>query len=138
MASRQQKGFSLIEVLVAATIMFSVLVSAYLAFQSSIIASAKAQSRIELLAEIPRIRSNITEALRVQGLLQGRGALGQSIYVWEAAPKSQGVALDMSAQSSSGSDFVEREFYLWNVTVNVELDGQSREFTFTEFTWGNQ
>lgn len=138
MATGKQKGFSLIEVLVAATIMLSVLVSAYLAFQSSIISSAKAQARIELLAKVPRIRANVTAALRSEGFLQGKDQLGEVIYSWEAQPKTRGVAFDLSGEGNNGADFVEKPFYLWDVVVSVELDGQVREFAFTELTWGRQ
>ena len=135
MSSARQGGFSLIETLVAATIMFSVLVSAFLAFQSSITASAKAETRIELLASVPRVRVFVSEAIRSSGDLLGAGSLGGVSYEWEADAVTQGVALDLDAVGDNPSEFGERTFNLWRVAVKLELDGSQREFFFTEITW---
>jgi len=135
MSSARQGGFSLIETLVAATIMFSVLVSAFLAFQSSITASAKAETRIELLASVPRVRVFVSEAIRSNGDLLGAGSLGGVSYEWEADAVTQGVALDLDAVGDNPSEFGERTFNLWRVAVKLELDGSQREFFFTEITW---
>lgn len=135
MSSARQGGFSLIETLVAATIMFSVLVSAFLAFQSSITASAKAETRIELLASVPRVRAFVTEAIRSNGELLGAGSLGGVSYEWEADAVTQGVALDLDAVGDNPSEFGERTFNLWRVALRLEVDGSQREFSFTEITW---
>ena len=135
MSSARQSGFSLIETLVAATIMFSVLVSAFLAFQGSITASAKAEKRIELLASVPRIRLLVTEAIRSNEGLAGSGTLGDVIYEWEADAVTQGFALDLDAVGDSPSGFLERPFNLWSVDLLIEYDGSQLEFSFTEITW---
>ena len=135
MSSARQSGFSLIETLVAATIMFSVLVSAFLAFQSSITASAKAETRIELLASVPRVRAFVTEAIQSDGDLLGAGSLGGVSYEWEADAVTQGVALDLDAVGDNPSEFGERTFNLWRVALRLEVDGSQREFSFTEITW---
>lgn len=135
MGRAHQSGFSLIETLVAATIMFSVLVSAFLAFQASITASAKAETRIELLTSVPRVRVSVTEAIRGNEELSGAGTLGGVSYEWKANAVTQGVALDLDAAGDTKSGFLERKFNLWRVAVRLEQDSSEREFSFTEITW---
>lgn len=135
MSSTRQSGFSLVETLVAATIMFSVLVSAFLAFQSSITASAKAETRIELLASVPRVRVFVTEAIRSDGALSGAGNAGDITFDWSATSVTQGLAVDLSAAGDGPSGFLERKFNLWRVAVKLELKGSQRDFFFTEITW---
>lgn len=135
MGRAHQSGFSLIETLVAATIMFSVLVSAFLAFQASITASAKAETRIELLTSVPRVRVSVTEAIRGNEELSGAGTLGGVSYEWKANAVTQGVALDLDAAGDTESGFLERKFNLWRVAVRLEQDSSEREFSFTEITW---
>ena len=135
MGRAHQSGFSLIETLVAATIMFSVLVSAFLAFQASITASAKAETRIELLTSVPRVRVSVTEAIRGNEELSGAGTLGGVSYEWKANAVTQGVALDLDAAGNTKSGFLERKFNLWRVAVRLEQDSSEREFSFTEITW---
>ena len=135
MGRAHQSGFSLIETLVAATIMFSVLVSAFLAFQASITASAKAETRIELLTSVPRVRVSVTEAIRSNEELSGAGTLGGVSYEWKANAVTQGVALDLDAAGDTKSGFLERKFNLWRVAVRLEQDSSEREFSFTEITW---
>lgn len=135
MNAARQSGFSLIETLVAATIMFSVLISAFVAFQGSINASARAEKRIHLLAKMPLVRGYVTNAIRSGARLTGEGTFEEVSYDWNATLLTQGVAHDLTAEPEGRSGFLERNFSLWRVAVRLEFGGVQREFLFTEMTW---
>ncbi|MDB2380686.1 hypothetical protein N9W12_07370 [Luminiphilus sp.] len=134
---RQQTGFSLVETLVAAMILFSVLSTAFLAFQGSILSSAKAQSRIELLASVPLIRRDISQRLISTSNLSGRGVVGLFRYSWTAAPRVSGSAFNPSLGESPTPSSEDREFVLWDVVFQVESAGSRREFAFIELAWSD-
>ena len=134
---RQQTGFSLVETLVAAMILFSVLSTAFLAFQGSILSSAKAQSRIELLASVPLIRRDISQRLISASNLSGRGVVGLFRYSWTATPRVSGSAFNPSLGESPTPSSEDREFVLWDVVFQVESSDSQREFTFVELGWSD-
>ena len=134
---RQQTGFSLVETLVAAMILFSVLSTAFLAFQGSILSSAKAQSRIELLASVPLIRRDISQRLISASNLSGRGVVGLFRYSWTATPRVSGSAFNPSLDESPTPSSEDREFVLWDVVFQVESSDSQREFTFVELGWSD-
>jgi|GEM_PF-6679437 Tfp pilus assembly protein PilV len=134
---RQQTGFSLVETLVAAMILFAVLSTAFLAFQGSILSSAKAQSRIELLASVPLIRRDISQRLRSTSNLSGRGVVDLFRYSWTATPRVSGSAFNPSLGESPTPSSEDREFVLWDVVFQVESAGSRREFAFIELAWSD-
>ena len=133
---QDQRGFSLIETLVAAVILFSVLTSSFLAFQGAIIGSTKAQLRIQLLKTVPKIRAEITDKLQIQGLTSGAGAVGDVPYDWAAQLHTTGIVFNIESESGAGANTpAERQLSLWHVAVVVGIEGSEREFAFTELSW---
>jgi type II secretory pathway pseudopilin PulG len=133
---KDEAGFTLVETLVAAVILFSVLTSAFLAFQAAITSSARAESRLHLLAVVPRVRAEVTQQMRGSNVASGRGVMGGVAYEWRAALSTRGAALNIdNLGSSTGLAPQAREFRLWRVMVSLELSGSRREFIFTELTW---
>lgn len=133
--NQKENGFTLLETLVAATIMLLVLTSAFLGFQGAIIASSKAQARLELLSVVPQIRSDITNDMRFAALRSGEGVVNQVRYSWEARNSASGAAINLERTGSGGSENADRQFALWAVSLTVNLGGVYREFEFTELTW---
>ena len=133
---KHKKGFTLVETLVAAVILFSVLTSAFLAFQGAITSSARAESRLRLLAVVPRVRAEVTQQMRGSNVASGRGVMGGVAYEWRASLSTRGAALNIDDLGSSpGFAPQAREFRLWRVTVSLALSESRREFVFTELTW---
>ena len=64
MSVRGQRGFTLIEVLIAAVIMFTVLATATVSLRAAMHASERASRTAELLAPLPWITPTIAERLR--------------------------------------------------------------------------
>lgn len=138
MMLQSQRGFSLIETLVAAMIIFSVLVSAFVAFQGSILASGKAQARLELLAVVPHVRAEISEQLLSKSVTSGQGAMGDVTFDWRAMQHATGYGgFDEGSSETFSQNDRRRQFILWTVKVDLALSDAQRSFQFSETTWRN-
>ena len=74
MNTRTQRGFTLVEVLIAAVIMFTVLATATLSLRSAYIASERAARVTELLAPMPWITPLIRAELRADPAPEREGS----------------------------------------------------------------
>jgi prepilin-type N-terminal cleavage/methylation domain-containing protein len=143
---RYQQGFSLVEVLVAAVILFMVLTASLLIYRSAMSASVGAESALRLSMDVPQARQMITDQMQ-QGFSnpprRGQFELGDAAFTWEAALAASGQLTDLEAveidETLTGTGSVrvalDRRFYLWDVSMVVTLNRQRREFSFREVTW---
>ena len=60
----RQRGFTLLEVLIAATILFAVLAAATETYRNALLASSRAQGLVSMLTPLPLITSAIRNQLR--------------------------------------------------------------------------
>jgi type II secretory pathway pseudopilin PulG len=133
---RRQVGFTLVETLIASVILFSVLASAFLSFQNSILASSRAERRIELLSEVPSLRAQIGRQLRSLEVNSGQGMRGDIPFRWSASITLEGDARDPTEMGVGGEDFaLVRSFQLWEVTLELGSGNAAKRFQFTELTW---
>lgn len=138
---QKQLGFTLIEVLIAAVIMFTVLATATLSFRSALTASERASRTTELLAPLPWITSTIRDRLRDRVLesptpeYSGDGAIFGVDYQFDAelvrfAPPPP--RFDVDAR-----EFVKYapRFGLYDVQLTLERDGETSSFIYQELAW---
>jgi prepilin-type N-terminal cleavage/methylation domain-containing protein len=133
-----ERGFTLIEVLIAAVIMFTVLATATLSLRTAIHSSERATRTIELLAPLPWITPTIRDSLREisssklpsdhdgEGLLFGVRYRYHATLVRSGAPPAR---FDVDA-----ADFVEYapRFGLYDVELELEREGETSRFIYKE------
>lgn len=141
MSLRGQGGFTLIEVLIAAVIMFTVLATATLSLRVAMHASERASRTTELLAPLPWITPTIRERLREhsgdklatehsgEGVMFGVEYRFHASLVRSAAPPSR---FDVDA-----AEFVEYapRFGLYDVELELEREGEKSRFVYQELAW---
>lgn len=140
--SRQtQRGFTLVEVLIAAVIMFTVLATATLSFRAALTASERATRTTELLAPLPWITSTIRDDLRDRVLemptpeYSGDGALFGVDYRFRAELVS--FAPPPSRFDPDVADFIDYapRFGLYDVELTLEQEGETSSFIYQELAW---
>ena len=143
---RHQQGFSLVEVLVAAVILFMVVTASLVIYRAAMSTSIRAESALRLSMDIPQARELITREMQ-SGFSNpprsGRLALSGVDISWEAQLVASGQLTNLDAVTvarAGGSADVEtvaldRKFYLWQVALVAELGKQRRNFEFKELTW---
>ena len=137
----KQDGFTLIEVLIAAVIMFTVLATATLSLRGALIASERATRTTELLAPLPWITSTIRESLREKASANltsehsGEGALFDVNFRFRAVNVRSGAPPPRF--DPDAADFVDYapRFGLFDIELELEKDGATRRFIYQELAW---
>jgi len=134
---RGQHGFTLVEVLIAAVIMFMVLATATLSLRTAMHASERATATAELLAPLPWITPVIREILRNDPAAErsGEGRLYGVMYRFRANIVRLGAP--PTRFDPDATDFVEYapRFALYDVELELEHDGETMTFIYQELAW---
>jgi prepilin-type N-terminal cleavage/methylation domain-containing protein len=133
----RQRGFTLLEVLIAATILFTVLAVAAETYRNALLASGRAQGLVTMLTPLPLITSAIRNQLRSNPVekLSGSSELLGVGYEWEAITVRYGSPPDRF--DPDVTDFVNypKRFRLYDITLKLRRAKQERVFLYQEIAW---
>jgi prepilin-type N-terminal cleavage/methylation domain-containing protein len=133
----RQHGFTLLEVLIAATILFTVLAVATETYRNALLASSRAEGLVNLLTPLPLITSAIRSQLRSSPVekLDGKAELLGVSYEWDAATVRYGSpARRFDPDFADFRDYPQR-FRLYDVRLKLARAGQERVFLYQELAW---
>ncbi|GIU49880.1 hypothetical protein TUM4438_34440 [Shewanella sairae] len=139
--SRRQTGFTLIEVLIAATILFAVIGVVSQTYRGATISSAKATRSAELLGITPLLLDTIRFRLKMEPKLRAvedEGVLNEFVFNWRAQVTQNGAPPSRLSPEDGGMVSFDNKFYLWDVELTISKDDYSQTFQFQELTWGTQ
>ena len=139
------QGFTLVEVLVAALILFMVITTMMTIYRGAMLTSIKAEGSLDFSTQIIQLKTTITEAIRNHRSLSelaASGTIADIDYNWVAQAHASGVASHpdnlpiteiIATQSNhpSGSTPV----HLWRVSVELKRNNRVREYEFWEISW---
>ncbi|TKB53945.1 type IV pilus modification PilV family protein [Ferrimonas aestuarii] len=138
MRKASSRGFTLIEVLLASVILFTVLSVMTVVYRQATLSSLKAESTVQASSQLMFIVDNIAERLHTQtsaSSTQGQGSFLGVQYQWSAEPA-------MRRQPTKRLDPVtgieitpQRWFTLWRVDLTVKVQQQTRKYQYQELTW---
>ncbi|WP_026972361.1 PilW family protein [Aliagarivorans marinus] len=129
--ANQQRGFTLIEALVASAILAAVIGSMTLLYQGTLTAERRAAQSLEKSTAIPFVMDLIRYQIRMERTTEGEGAFQGVEYRWHAQVLRQGKGYVDPDFAFEYSDLTER-YILWRVTLYV---ADSAPLQYKEFSW---
>lgn len=136
MKKSSSSGFTLIEVLIAAVILFSSIAVVADIFSAASLSSSKATNVTRLYQMAPIALEQIKEKLRTNSTqhdiqLNGKVQLGESVFSWNAT-RINSFRPPMQFDDTSPYPI---KFYTYNVNVVAEQGGLRQSFNFEVFVW---
>lgn len=130
-------GFTLIEVLIAGSIMFIVLVMVTDSFLTARNSARHAENVIAMLEPVSFIREDIKRQL-FQGAGEnktGEGAAGQIRFSWHAAVTERAAPPSrFDLESNTTTEYAEK-FYLYQIDLILYFNGQEKSLNYNELIW---
>ncbi len=133
----RQSGFTLLEVLIAATLMFVVIAVAAETYRSALLASRRAENVVGMLAPLPLIVAAVRSALRDEPAERKDGAselMGVS-YRYEATTVRFGAPPRRFDPDVGGLTAYAPRFRLYDVRLTLRYQGQERVYLYQELAW---
>ena len=133
MSENNQSGFTLLEVLIASVILFSVIVTSTLVYRGAILSSDKAEQALSVSVAAHAIQRIVTDDFRQlndRSQQFGEGRYGEVTYSWRAEETNKGTR----AGAGDGSTPA-REFSLWQIHLTISKGKMTKQFQFSEISW---
>lgn len=132
------KGFTLIEVLIAAIVLFAVVSSALLSFQVALTGTQKAADKLELMARFGPIQQHIQKAISdaqdttPKANLNGVNQLLDVSFSWQAKLENAAPPPErFEAETTRFVKYAER-YLLYNVTVSLRYKSVVANYSYLE------
>jgi prepilin-type N-terminal cleavage/methylation domain-containing protein len=135
--SHTGQGFTLLEILIAMTILFSVAAAALAAYQGVNISTQRAADVTRNLTWLNPLTDHIRQQLQQseQAELNGEGELAGVRFNWIARLHEQAPPpARFEAESGAFIEYAPR-YRLYRVELNVQYDGKPRTYQFMELVW---
>jgi hypothetical protein len=130
-------GFTLVEVLIAATILFAALTVISDSFRASIVASRRADETVRLLAPLPFLVETIAAQIREKpdAKVSGGGQLLNVDYQFEATSILFKPPLPKFNPETTEREVFEPRYHLYDVSLTLRRPGVQRIFKYREIAW---
>ena len=140
--SVKQKGFTLIEVMVAAVILFSVIASVSMIYRGAFISSEKANNHVEIAGVLPSILASLRYDIRQQGNsasteLSQQGSTWNVNYHWQAKLIDFKSAPEKFDVDTGKFITPPKKYKLWQVVLTLESNGLKKQYQLKELSWSD-
>jgi hypothetical protein len=133
----RQAGFTLLEVLIAATVMFVVIAVAAETYRGALLASRRAENVVGMLAPLPLIVAAVRSSLRDDPVETKDGAseLMGVRYRFEATTARFGAPPTQFSPDAGRVVQYSPRFRLYDVRLTLNYQGQERVYLYQELAW---
>jgi len=137
--NKSSQGFTLLEILVASTILFSSIAVVSLIFKTSYVASEKATKNVEQAGVINVLVTSIQVTIREktqQGTnsLQGDGVTWGVPYQWQAELIANKAPPNKFNADTGNVESYSARYKLWDVVLTIGKNNK-RKFEYNELSW---
>lgn len=137
---QKQKAFTLIEIMVAAVILFSSIATVSMIYRGAFTSSEKANAHVTISGVIPAVLSQIREQVRAQGNstqteLRGEGVSWGINYQWSAQQVALKAAPPFFDMESGNTVDAPLKYKLWQVDLVLINQGLNKTYQFKEVSW---
>ncbi|REL34887.1 type IV pilus modification PilV family protein [Thalassotalea euphylliae] len=133
----RSKGFTLLEVLVAGVILFSVVATVALIYKNAMHSLQLSEKHLAISTAVPFLLDEIKDEIRNQSQgsdsLAGEGSNIKAKFYWEASVVKSGRP-NRSALNENG-DNVKQKFKLWQVSLTMSYNTYVKKYQFQELSW---
>lgn len=129
------RGFTLLEVLIAMTILTASVVTAMLAFQNNMRNSAKAAEITHLLTQVEVVRSAVEFALRETDIREQELESQGVVVRWTAQQVAYEPPSKYFSDSELGFATYGPRYRLYAVTLEFSFGTSTRTFNYEELVW---
>ena len=136
MLPKSQRGFTLLEVLMAGFILFLTIAAMALVYRGALFSSEKADKFLQMSSAVMPIRQIISDKLRqadYQDVDIGDGSYGYVDYSWKATLTYSGKPSRILQEGESQDQ--DLEYYLWQVDISLSSGTLNRKYQFSMVTW---
>ncbi|CAM5225680.1 type II secretion system protein [Alishewanella longhuensis] len=134
--NKAARGFTLIEILVAMTILFLVVTTGFMAFQSALAAAQRSAQLNYLLTAVPYIQQQIKMQLQANPQQQGGEGMQLNVaYSWQSEAGPLTSAPNDPVLIQFGHTEHKPRFQLHQVSITLTYHQQQRQFSYQELTW---
>lgn len=132
-----KQGFTLIEVLVAAFILFLVISAVTIVYRGALLSSFKAEKSLTQVSYVSSITDEIRFVIKHSGLSapKGSGVLGATTYNWAAQLVDENTPPPLVDQETNASVKAANSFKLWKIDLQVNSGNVARDYSFYEVSW---
>lgn len=131
--SRQNRGFTLIEVLIAATLLFMAISIGSVAFEQTLQTRGKLNDRVMIYQLAPLVKSDIKQQIRERNSRSGNIEIkGQSIR-WRASLVEEKPTFKSLGGGEGGSELSDIRLLLLDIEIEFTRTNQSIEYR--ELIW---
>jgi prepilin-type N-terminal cleavage/methylation domain-containing protein len=133
----RQRGFTLVEVLIAATILFTVIAVAAESYRAALLSSRRAEAVVAMLAPLPLVTAAVRSALRDDPAERREGAaeiLGVQYRFEATTARFAPPPARLDPDTGEYRQYAPR-FRLYDVRITLQYRGQSRDYVYQELAW---
>ena len=137
--NKSSQGFTLLEILVASTILFSSIAVVSLIFKTSYVASEKATIHVEQAGIIKALVTSIQLTIREKtqqntNNLNGSGVIWGVPYEWQAELIANKPPPNKFNADTGNVESYSARYKLWNVVLSTGKNNK-RQFEYNELSW---
>lgn len=137
--TKKQSGFTLIEVLLAAFILFLVLTAMTMVYRAALISSEVANRNVALHQVVgfvnSEVKGRLVDKVALNPEQKGRGQFNQVDYTWSAVLADDKKGPSRLNVNSGDFEVTATRYQRWNVTIRLNKGKASKELSYRVFRW---